>query len=94
MVAYNIQVVTDFNAVTHHFLNTMYIASVMGANKTGGMMKAEVGARALVHAAAPRQDGADLMAQSSSDMVDGDTPIQREILKLFKVMAATMDDSG
>ena len=91
VMAYNIQTVKDFNMITYHFLEAMHVHA-LALKGQGSSFTAQASTSGLVHAAAPHGDS--LLAQQAQVGDDGMSPIQQDILKVFKSQANFADDTG
>lgn len=90
VVAYNIQLVTDYNQVTYHFLKVMHVHAIM-AKKNGVQPQASSSSN-LVHAAVPQ--GNSLLAESAANNDGISDPVQLSVLNVFQSESKYVDDTG
>eukprot|EP00750_Incisomonas_marina_P030519 INCI761.1.p1 GENE.INCI761.1~~INCI761.1.p1 ORF type:complete len:273 (-),score=59.89 INCI761.1:126-944(-) len=90
VVAYNIQLVTDYNQVTYHFLKVMHVHAIM-AKKNGVQPQASSSSN-LVHAAVPQ--GNSLLAESAANNDGINDPVQLSVLSVFQSESKYVDDTG
>jgi len=88
-VAFHVQLITDFNQVTYHFLSAMHAIALTkgGATTTAA---ASFGANSMVHSA-PTGDNLMSMDTAATDNV---SPIEQSILDLFQTERNSLDDTG